>query len=585
MKPSYITMVLAFVAWVFPGFHRSPNDEQQAGPPKHEVRRQAGSVTNGKVLYGKYCSTCHGVDGKGVGPASVYLLPKPRDFTQGIFKFQSTPVGSLPTDQDLQRTILKGMPGSGMPSWDRLSDSERTDLIEYVKTFSPRFQSEKPAEAISIPSEPQSSPKVVKEGKAVFALASCWSCHGKSGAGDGPAADALSDDLGRPIRPYNFTRAGAFKGGGTPGDIYRTFSAGIGGTPMPGYGEDALTMSRDDFADLTNLEGQYTAEEIAEVKAFVDQLPTRDQLDRMSTAERKALADGMRWSLVHYVLSLSDQHKTQVSYTTNDLAFSAVSVADVSSLADPDAEAWKKLNDVELALVSLWQRDTPTDRVAVRCATDGKAIASRLEWEDPTKDDGALHSDKFGDAAAVQFPLDPTSDPFFAMGDTNFVVNIWHWKSWWERDLQKFAGISSAFPHNGTDFYPFDVSGGSRAEYFVSVDSARAVSKTWNAGWGSGNLLSTQVRSSAVEDLNAKGFGTLTSQGEAGQNVKGRGIWRDGKWSVVFIRTLASAEKKDAAFQSGSTISVAFAVWDGSLGDRNGQKMVTNWYRLTISTK
>ena len=107
----------------------------------------------------------------------------------------------------------------------------------------------------------------------------------------------------------------------------------------------------------------------------------------------------------------------------------------------------------------------------------------------------------------------------------------------------------------------------------------------WNAGWGSGNLISAQVRTSPVEDLNAKGFGTLTSQGASGQNVTGKGIWKDEKWSIVFIRTLDSKEKNDVPLKSGMTIPVAFAVWDGSLGDRNGQKMVTNWYRLTIGAK
>ena len=76
----------------------------------------SGSAENGKTLYLKYCSTCHGVDGTGEGTATVYLFPKPRDFTKGIFKFQSTPSGSLPTDGDLERTIRNGMPGSAMPA-------------------------------------------------------------------------------------------------------------------------------------------------------------------------------------------------------------------------------------------------------------------------------------------------------------------------------------------------------------------------------------------------------------------------------------------------------------------------------------
>lgn len=542
------------------------------------------SVENGKNLYIKYCSTCHGTDGKGDGPAAVYLFPKPRDFTAGVYKFQSTPVGSLPTDEDLHRTLKNGMPGSAMPAWDRLSDQQRSDLIAYIKTFSPRFASEKPTDVVKIENEPQATPELIRTGKAVYALAGCWNCHGKTGAGDGPSAPNLTDDRGLPIRPYNFTRARTFKGGGTPRDIYRTFSTGIGGTPMPGYGEEALTMGRESAADLTALEGQYTAEEIEEVRRFVQQWPSEQELAQMTLEQRTAFVNERRWALVYYVLSLSQSGKAPVSYTTVDHPIRTAAIRDVGPLLDPSAQQWMSIPAVELPLISLWQRDTPTDRVAVKAATDGKSIAFRLEWEDATKDDEALYNAKFGDAAAVQFPLDPTSDPFFGMGDTTFATNIWQWKSWWENDLLAYAGVLNAFPRSAADFYPFDVSGGSRAEYFVSSDSARKLSMTWNAGWGSGNLISTQQRKSPVEDLNARGFGTLTSQPLQQQNVKGKGVWKQGRWSVVFVRTLDSNDPKDVRLSTGMTIPVAFAVWNGSLGDRNGQKMVTNWYRLFLET-
>jgi len=544
----------------------------------------AQSAERGKILYAKYCSTCHGVDGKGEGTAAIYLNPKPRDFTRGIFKFQSTPVGGLPTDEDLHRTVKNGMPGSAMPAWDRLTDQQRSDLNAYIKSFSERFKTEKPTDVLTIEKEPSSTPEMIRNGKAVYALAGCWMCHGKSGVGDGPSSPNLVDDLGRPIRPYNFTRAGAFKGGGTPRDIYRTFSTGIGGTPMPGYGEDALTVGRESVSDLTRLEGQYTSDEIREVKNLAQQWSTDKELGQMTIAQRKALADERRWALVYYVLSLSKSGKSRISYTTTDHALVSASVLNASTFADAASGLWQSVKEVELPLISLWQRDTPTDRVSVKTVNDGKTIAFRLEWEDATRDDDALHVEKFGDAAAIQFPLDPASDPFFGMGDTSFAVNIWHWKSWWEKDMQAYAGVNSAFKRNAADFYPFDVAGGSTAEYFASKDSARKVSMTWNAGWGSGNLISAQTRTSSVEDLNGRGFGTLTSQPLSEQNVKGKGAWKDGKWSVVFFRSLESKEQKDVALKKGATIPVAFAVWDGALNDRNGQKMVTNWYRLTIAT-
>jgi len=572
MKPQLV-FAIVILGLMLTGFQVWPSAQESPG-----------SAENGKLLYLKNCSTCHGVDGKGGGTASVYLFPKPRDFSKGVFKFQSTPSGSLPMDDDLERTIRNGMPGSAMPAWDGLSAAQRKDLVAYLKTFSERFTTETPPEPLVIEKEPPSTPEMIRNGKAVFALAGCWMCHGTTGAGDGPSSKALTDEDGRPTPPYNFTRAGAFKGGGRPEDIYRTFSMGVGGTPMPGYGEDALAVGRESFGDLTNLGGYYSDEDVKEFRKFIANWPSEEQLNRMTMTEKKQLADDRRWALVYYVLSLS-KGKSPISYTTTDHTVKSVTRDEVAKFAEPDFQGWSGLRSVELPLISLWQRDTPTDRVIVQSVNDTKFIAFRLEWEDATRDDQALDVGKFGDAVAVQFPLDPSSEPFFGMGDTNFAVNIWQWKSWWETDIKKFAGVNSAFPRNSTDFYFFDVSGGSRMEYFASKDSASKLSVPWNAGWASSNPLSAQSRFSSVEDLNAKGFGTLTSQSASEQNVSGKGIWKDGTWSVVFIRALASESANDVVLKTGTEISVSFAVWDGSLQDRNGQKMVTNWYTLSIASK
>ncbi|MEW6510378.1 MAG: ethylbenzene dehydrogenase-related protein [Bacteroidota bacterium] len=546
------------------------------------------SLRSGRILYAKYCSTCHGSDGSGSGTAAIYLNPKPRDFTRGIFKFQSTPAGSLPTDEDLLRTLKNGMPGSPMPAWDRLTDQQRTDLVTFVKEFCERFKTEPPAEVLTIATEPPSTPDMIRDGKAVYALAGCWMCHGKSGLGDGPSSGTLVDDLGRPIRPYNFTRAGAFKGGGAPRDIYRTFSTGIGGTPMPGYGEEALTLGQESISDLTALESQYTESELQEIRSYALRWPTEKQLSELDAEQRKALAEERRWALVYYVLSLSQSSRPQISYTTIDHQLTSVPVAEIAAFRNPSADVWQNVKAVELPLISLWQRDTPTDRVSVQTVNDGTMIAFRLQWEDPTQNDDGLHASRFGDAAAIQFPLDPASDPFFGMGDTSFAVNIWQWKSWWDRDLSVnggYAGVNTTFPRNGVDFYPFDVAGGSRIEFFVSKDSARNISLMWNSGWASRNPLSAQTHTSSIEDLNAHGFGSLTPQPPSEQTVNGTGVWNAGTWSAVFVRALTSGERSDVVLKPGTTIPAAFAVWDGSLKDRNGQKMVTNWYQLTIGTK
>src|SRR5512139_4137704 len=84
----------------------------QASSEPNPVNLQAA-----KVLYDTHCAACHGAAGDGTGPASVWLFPRPRDFSAGLFKLKSTPGTALPTDEDLLSTVTRGMPGSSMPSF------------------------------------------------------------------------------------------------------------------------------------------------------------------------------------------------------------------------------------------------------------------------------------------------------------------------------------------------------------------------------------------------------------------------------------------------------------------------------------
>src|SRR5207253_6836324 len=90
------------------------------------------------AVYNHACAWCHGKDGRGDGPAAFsinkYLSPRPRDFTRGRFELRSTPSGELPTDQDLLRTLERGIPGY-MPSFRGLTAAERWLAVAAVKRF------------------------------------------------------------------------------------------------------------------------------------------------------------------------------------------------------------------------------------------------------------------------------------------------------------------------------------------------------------------------------------------------------------------------------------------------------------------
>src|SRR5687767_14550984 len=90
------------------------------------------SAHAGKATYDKWCAGCHGATGAGDGPAAAYMLPRPRDFTKGVYQIRTTASGELPTDGDIKRIIDDGMPGTAMPGWrEMISASERDALVAY----------------------------------------------------------------------------------------------------------------------------------------------------------------------------------------------------------------------------------------------------------------------------------------------------------------------------------------------------------------------------------------------------------------------------------------------------------------------
>lgn len=200
-------------------------------------------VNLGETSFQKYCSGCHGVKGD-AATASQLLDPKPRNLTSGTFKFRSTPVGALPTDADLERTIRQGVPNSSMPSFANLPDSTVRGLVAYIKTLSPVWQEpsyyQKPTRLPEFPEAWKTSKSqfldAAKKGRKVYA-ASCALCHGPEGRGDGPSAEGMTDEWDQPIQPANLSIG--VKGGPGVDALIRGIGNGLSGTPMAGF-YDAL---------------------------------------------------------------------------------------------------------------------------------------------------------------------------------------------------------------------------------------------------------------------------------------------------------------------------------------------------------
>ena len=262
--------------------------QQGSDPANWVIKGDDAKLTAGANSYRKLCMHCHGLSGDGNGPTAKFLLPLPRDYRKGLFKFTSTDQSSLPTRDDLLRTLKSGIAGTSMPSFALFDPAEISNVLDYVILLSIRGQTESfvvaeaesgtgeiDAEAVEINARslvnrwaiadskvvrakvPRVSPDAesIERGRKLFLSerAQCTKCHGKKGLGDGLASDPnadpkdTKDSWGNQAKPSNLT-LGVFRGGGRPIDVFRRLHSGIKGTPMP-----AQSTNFQDDKDLWDL--------------------------------------------------------------------------------------------------------------------------------------------------------------------------------------------------------------------------------------------------------------------------------------------------------------------------------------------
>ncbi|MDX2019556.1 MAG: cytochrome c [Deltaproteobacteria bacterium] len=212
-----------------------PSAEDAAPPPPNT----AALRSKGVALFTQHCASCHGKRGDGRGQAAASLSVKPTDFTKAIFKVRSTQSGTLPKDVDLYVTLSRGMHGTEMFPWAKLSSTDRWALVQRIKAFSPRWKQEQPGRAFTFATPaPNETDALRAKGKSLYAQLRCGACHGVEGAANGPAAALYKDPSGqRPVYIRDF-RKGQFLRGSQMQDIVMTLRTGLDGTPMGPY--DAL---------------------------------------------------------------------------------------------------------------------------------------------------------------------------------------------------------------------------------------------------------------------------------------------------------------------------------------------------------
>jgi mono/diheme cytochrome c family protein len=496
---------------------------------------QNGQKVPGGPLYQKLCSQCHGEKGDGLGVAAPRLQPSPRDFTAGKFKVRHTPSGALPTDEDLEHIIRVGMPYTSMPTWNQLSDAQISELVAAVKSFSPDFANpEKKPKAVAIPKAPDFSQESAKKGKEVYARIGCPACHGQLGRGDGTSAPALKDDWNHPIRPADLTKRWTFRGGPTREDVYRTFTTGMNGTPMPSFAESLSDAERWQLVDyITSLDRR-------DAPGYAELLQVQSTSDEIDLARGKELFVSAPPAYFPVIGQVTEPGRAfhpsangvtvRAIYNSREIGFlvtwhdmrADVSGHNAPGLVVPPAE--DQAEDAAAAAPAgaaaaggdVWGEE----------AAPAPAPATEGAGGDIWGEEGAAPSaagtpqTEFSDAVAIQLPNQLPSGarkPYFLFGDEQNPVDLWF------------------------------------------VDLATKAATRYN-GAGSGNL-------SLVE----------------GEDVSAVASYDRGEWSVVFKRALRGSG--GLTFAEGQYVPIAFSLWDGAQRERGNKRGLTRWVYLYTMTR
>lgn len=136
--------------------------------PTHMSHAERGSV-----YFARYCTECHGIDGRADGVRASALRPRPTDFSDNTYMREQRPAW-------FYRALTRGVTGSAMARWDhRLDELDRWDTAYYVYSIGVE-------------------PGAIEAGQQVYARW-CESCHGADGNAE-PGAQLATAELARMSR-------------------------------------------------------------------------------------------------------------------------------------------------------------------------------------------------------------------------------------------------------------------------------------------------------------------------------------------------------------------------------------------------
>lgn len=487
----------------------------QAAPPAAAAQRARGAE-----LFARHCAICHGESGRGDGLARELLFPAPRDFGHARFRLVSARNG-MPTQSDLVRTLTRGMPGTGMPSFAWMPQSDVTALAEQVlvlardglaerlledahmngRELSAELAHEQAARKL-VPNAPLELPPpvnptldVLVRGQDLFER-NCMACHGPDGRRSQLAPRWNAD--GDIDWPRDFT-SGILRGGASYEALARRVLCGIPGTSMPAHA----------FAERSDLPA---------LIAYVQRLIPPGNENRLVQLRSALLAP-------------------RVAKLPEDAA----------------AAEWERAREQRLVLAPLtWHDEAPTE-LRVSALHDGRALELRLRWTDSSCDGLAARASPASDAAALAFSAED-APPLFGMGNREHPVNLWHWKAFEAEQLASLLDRALPAPHRG----------GSQLDAPVYRPAL---------GLYTPSLQAEVAQARGLEDVRRL---------QTSVEVVGVPHWHAGEWTLVLRRALAAAHPGEIPLAPGQSVQLCAALWNGSIGQSGGRKSISIWHVLQL---
>ena len=495
----------------------------------------------GKVVYDQYCGQCHGDTGDGSGYATLRVKPKPRDFTSGKYKFRTTPNGMLPTDDDLRRAIEVGLPYTSMPGWPNLTSTEIDNVIYYIKSFSPDFENpDRYGEPIDIPRPLESTEESIAHGRQLYEEQACGACHGDVGRGDGLSAPTLVDDAGDQIKAADLTQRWTYRGGATKEDIYRTFSTGLNGTPMPSYAD---SLEVEDRQHLVNYVYSLGDGDDPGYGTLITAAWTEEALDLQDTEALDALfqaAPMTRFPLVGQITEPGRNFypsvtsiEAQAVYNRGEIAF---------RVRWNDLRADNAGSNNPALEVPMWDEDNGFGGDSSDGGDDGGFFG--VEEAEP-QDDAGFFGVETADDSDVDFF--GTDDDFFGGGDDAGSDGAEF------SDAVALQFPAALAPEDQPQLKPYFLFGDSQNPvdlWFVNL--TYGVADTFR-GRGSG----------AIEPTEADIVEAVTS-------------YDQGEWTVTTKRRRGS--RAGVSFAEQQYTPIAFSVWDGFNRERGSKRALSSWF-------